>query len=268
MEQVSGGFEPTEVLGGRGGVLLQKGTWQGRRAFVKSLNSDDPEIAARFRHEGQVAAKLHHPRIIPLLAETPTQLIFPFIGGGTLRDLARCGPMSPAETLDVTEGILAAVTYLHAQGVVHHDLKPENVMLVSGKPAAKNIRLIDFGMSYSRDLPLDIHSGTRMGTPHFMAPEQFQGVRGDPRSDLYSVGVLMFDCLAGHPPYEDALGWLIGITENLEELPGPKALHPFMLRAIQRDMDQRPQSAQDMQQMLRQARLDLGLPPTAPADEP
>lgn len=255
----AGEFKQTNVLGQRAGVLLQTGEWRGQQVFVKSLQSEDPDIAARFHHEGEVATGLHHPMIIPLLGQTPSQLIFPFIAGGTLRDLARCGPMTPADAVAVTGGILAAVTYLHEQGVVHHDLKPENVMLRGGKPLAENIRLIDFGMSYAQHLPLDIHSGTRMGTPHFMAPEQFQGVRGDPRSDLYSVGVLMFDCLAGHPPYEDALGWLVGISENRAELPGPKALHPFMHSAIQRDMTKRPQSAKEMQERLQKASAELSL---------
>ena len=247
------------VLGQSHGVQAGTARWQERLVFVKRLISSDPDTAARFAHEGQVAAYLDHPLVAPLLHHTHTDLIYPFIPGGTLRDLARCGPMTPDEATSVVWGILQAVAHLHSRGVVHHDLKPENVMLCRGKPSADAVRLIDFGMSYARHLPLDIHSGTRMGTPHFMAPEQFHGERGDPRSDLYSVGVLLFDCLAGHPPYEDALGWLVGITENRAELPGPKALHPVMLSAIQRSREARPQTVQEMQALLRAARRALGL---------
>jgi serine/threonine-protein kinase len=92
-----------------------------------------------------------------------------------------------------------------------------------------------------------------------MAPEQFQGVRGDPRSDLYSAGVLLFDALAGHPPYEDALGWLAGIRDNRAALPGPAALHPVMLAALARDPDERPGSAGEMIEAIQAAREALGL---------
>ncbi|RJF73163.1 serine/threonine protein kinase [Deinococcus cavernae] len=243
----------------RGGVQTAQGVWQGQAVFVKSLISGDPEIVDRFQHEGEVAAYLQHPNIVRLLAVTNTQLIFKFIRGGTLRDLARCGPMTPDAATAVVWGVLQAAAYLHARGVVHQDLKPENVMLLNGEANDASVRIMDFGMSHARHLHLDIHSGTRMGTPHFMAPEQFQGVRGDPRSDLYSVGVLLFDCLAGHPPYEDALGWLAGICENCAELPGPPELHPLMQGAIQRDRAERPQSAQVMLKALGQARRALGL---------
>ncbi|MFC3862034.1 serine/threonine-protein kinase [Deinococcus antarcticus] len=253
-------FHDLTLLGQRSGVQSAVGLWRGRPVFIKSLTSSDPETVARFQHEGEVAAYLQHPNIVPLLAVTETQLIFDFVQGGTLRDLARCGPMTPDETTAVTGAVLRAVAYMHSRGVVHQDLKPENVMLLNGEPAAHHVRVMDFGMSHARHLHLDIHSGTRMGTPHFMAPEQFQGVRGDPRSDLYSVGVLLFDCLAGHPPYEDALGWLVGISENRAELPGPPELHPVMQAAIQRDLNARPQSALEMLHALCVARRALHLP--------
>ncbi|MFT2719323.1 serine/threonine-protein kinase [Deinococcus sp. A31D244] len=243
------------------GVYSESAEWDGQPVFVKTLAADDPDSQARFQHEGRVAASLHHPLVVSPLAITPTQLIFPFVTGGTLRERLERSPLGEEEATEVASGVLSAVAYLHARGVTHHDLKPENVMLLDGEPRWNNVRLIDFGMSHSQALPLDIHSGTRMGTPHFMAPEQFLGVRGDPRSDLYSVGVLLFDCLAGHPPYEDALGWLAGIRDRRAELPGPEPLHPLMRSALSRDRAQRPLSAAEMQQHLCSARLELGLPP-------
>ena len=255
-----------EVTTYRSGVEGAHGVWQGQPVYVKTLLSDDPDRVAMFHHEGEVAARLSHPLVIPLLGHTRQQLIFPYISGGTLRDLARCGPMPAADAVAVTRGLLEALTHLHSRGVTHHDLKPENVLLLHGEPGAGAVRLTDFGMSHAAGLPLDIHSGTRMGTPHFMAPEQFQGVRGDPRSDLYSVGVLLFDCLAGHPPYEDALGWLVGISENRAASPGPAPLHEVMLRAIQRDRARRPQSAEEMLGLLDHALEALGLQEAGPAE--
>nr|WP_231557262.1 serine/threonine-protein kinase [Deinococcus sp. YIM 77859] len=252
------------VLGVRGGVQSEVGEWNGRVAFIKSLLTDDPEVALRFEHEGQIAEELSHPLVVPLLARTPRQLVFPFVAGGTLRERVERGPLLTAEALSVTCGVLRAVAHLHARGVTHHDLKPENVLLVGGRARAEQVRLIDFGMSHSRALPTDVHSGTRMGTPHFMAPEQFWGRRGDPRSDLYSVGVLLFDCLAGCPPYEDALGWLVGVSQERAPLPGPPELHPLLEAALSRDPADRPQSALEMQAQLQAAARALGLEALCP----
>lgn len=239
------------VLTRRGGVQSEAGEWRGLPVFVKTLLTDDPEAALRFDHEGRIAGDLTHPLIVPLLARTPDQLIFPFVEGGTLRERVEGGPLPLAEALEVACGVLEAAEYLHAQGVTHHDLKPENVLMAGGRGRSECVRLIDFGMSHSRALPLDVHDGTRMGTPHFMAPEQFRGVRGDPRSDLYSAGVLLFDCLCGFPPYEDALGWLVGLHADRAPLPGPPALHPVLEAALSRDPADRPASAAEMRAALR-----------------
>lgn len=252
------------MLAVRGGVQSEVGEWNGRAAFIKSLLTDDPEVLLRFEHEGQIAQALDHPLVVPLLARTPRQLVFPFVPGGTLRERVERGPLQPAEALSVACGVLSAVMHLHERGVTHHDLKPENVLLVGGQAQARHVRLIDFGMSHSRSLPHDVHSGTRMGTPHFMAPEQFWGVRGDPRSDLYSVGVLLFDCLAGFPPYEDALGWLVGVSQERAPLPGSPELHPLLEAALQRDPAERPQSAVEMHVLLREAARALGLEALCP----
>lgn len=259
------GLGALEPLSEHGGVRCALAMWEGRTVFVKTLTVDYPDAIVRFQHEGRVAASLNHPLVVSPLAATTRQLVFPFIEGGTLRECLDRGPLTPAHAIEVALGILNAVDYLHAQGVTHHDVKPENILLSRGQPGFWNVRLIDFGMSHSRALPLDIHSGTRMGTPHFMAPEQFRGIRGDPRSDLYSVGVLLFDCLAGHPPFEDALGWLAGLHDVLAPLPGPEVLHPLLLRAMHRDPRQRPDSAEAMTRELCRARHTLGFLPVEPS---
>ena len=250
-----------QAISEQSGVRCESALWQGRPVFVKTLGVDDPGALARFQHEGRVAASLRHPQIVSPLSTFETQLIFPFVQGGTLRDCLMRGALDAEQATEVALGVLNAVAYLHAQGITHHDLKPENVLLAGGEPGFWNVRVIDFGMSHSRELPLDIHSGTRMGTPHFMAPEQFRGVRGDPRSDLYSVGVLLFDCLAGYPPFEDALGWLAGLHQNLAPLPGPEVLHPLLSSTLARDPARRPGSATELRSGLCQARHSLGLAP-------
>ena len=254
-----------EPLSEHAGVLCAAAVWRNQTVFVKTLTIDYPDAAQRFQHEGRVAASLNHPLIVSPLVFTDRQLVFPFVPGGTLRDRLERGALPPEQATEVVLGILHAVAYLHERGVTHQDVKPENILLQGGEPGFWNVRLIDFGMSHSRALPLDIHSGTRMGTPHFMAPEQFRGVRGDPRSDLYSVGVLLFDCLAGHPPFEDALGWLAGLHDRLAPLPGPAELHPILHRTLLRNPTERPDSAVALRDELCEARRVLGYPPVGPS---
>ena len=255
------------ALGRRGGVRLERGRWQGRAVFVKSLETDDPEVRVRFHHEGRVTCRLNHPALVPLLAHTGEQLLFPFIEGCSLRELIDRRRLSVAETLAVVGGVLEAASYFHAQGVVHQDLKPENVLLVDGQASRESVRITDFGMAHDERLHEDLDAGTRMGTPQFMAPEQFRGVRGDPRSDVYAVGGLLFDCLAGEPPHPDALGWLLGLSSERLPLPGPAALHPLIERALSRDPAQRPQSAEQMHWALRAAAPSTGCGRPQPTQE-
>ncbi|WP_369411302.1 serine/threonine-protein kinase [Deinococcus betulae] len=261
MTGAAGTLQARVPLTEHGGVLCEQALWRGQSVFVKTLVVDSPEVQRRFVHEGQVAASVACSLIVSPLQCTPDHLIFPFVPGGTLRDRLEQGQLNVEEATAVTAGVLLASAHLHARGVTHHDLKPENVLLAGGEPSAQSVRVIDFGMSHARGLPLDIHSGTRMGTPHFMAPEQFLGLRGDPRSDLYSAGVLLFDCLAGHPPYEDALGWLAGIHERRAALPGPPELHGVLRAALGRQPDDRPSSAGAMLAEVQAARVALGLTP-------
>ncbi|WP_188960235.1 serine/threonine-protein kinase [Deinococcus aquiradiocola] len=238
--------EASTPLGYRGGVEHLRARWQDQPVFIKQLGSRDPEQQERFAHEGFIARRLAHPLLVPLLAHSPQQLVFPYVDGCTLRDLIEEGPLDPAAAVRVTLGLLDVVTYLHAQGVTHHDLKPENVMLQDREQAAHAVRLIDLGMAHDRHATSDTHAGTRMGTPHFMAPEQFQGVRGDPRSDVYALGVLLWDAIAGHPPYADPLCWLIGRPATRDPLPGPAALHPILDRCLQHSPADRYASVMDL----------------------
>ncbi|WP_229783621.1 serine/threonine-protein kinase [Deinococcus sedimenti] len=248
-----------QLLSERGGVRCESARWAGRPVFAKTLVFDRPDSRARFEHEGRVAASVRHRLVVSPLRCFHDTLIYPFVPGVTLRERLDTGALGADEATEVAGGVLAAVAALHACGVTHQDLKPENVILAGGDATFAAVRVIDFGMSHSARLPLDIHQGTRMGTPHFMAPEQFLGVRGDPRSDLYSVGVLLFDCLAGAPPFEDAFGWLSGLNECRAPLPGPAELHDVLTRCLTRDRAQRPASAPALYADVSAAREAMGL---------
>ncbi|MFC5848075.1 serine/threonine-protein kinase [Deinococcus petrolearius] len=246
-----------------GGLRCEGARWRGRPVFVKTRETHSPCTVRRFWQEGEIASRLCHPLVVPLLARTATQLVYDWVEGRSLRELVDQGPLPPDEATSVTWGVLEALAYLHVQGVTHHDLKPENVMLDGGRAQAGAVRLVDFGMSHLRELP-DGSKSLRMGTPQFMAPEQFAGARGDPRSDLYSVGALLFDCLAGEPPHKDALGWLSGQPQPALQLPGPAALSTFFGRTLQRDPERRTAQICELQACLNQARGMLDLPRLSP----
>lgn len=250
------------VLGTRGGIETAWATWEGRPVFVKRLRGGDPLGRACLAHEGAVAARLSradtlHPGLVPLLAARGGELIFPWVPGGTLRDALDAGPLPVGEAVAVGRGLLSALAHLHAQGVVHHDLKPENVLLCGGGRWAGAVRLTDLGLGHARFRPDPHGTETRLGTPSYMAPEQFAGVRGDPRSDLYAAGAVLFECLGGQPPYADPLGWLSGHRRDRSPLPGPPALHPVLEAALCRDLTGRPSGALALREQLDRAAREL-----------
>ena len=245
-------------IGFRAGVEQFEGRWGERAVFVKRLRSSEELSQQQLRHEGEIAGRLEHPLLVPLLTRSTHDLVFEYVEGCTLRQRIEAGKVEPRAAAELLHGLLDVLIYLHGEGVVHHDLKPENVMLVGGQPTRSSVRVIDFGMAFDRRAPQDTHAGTRMGTPHFMAPEQFQGVRGDPRSDLYALGVLFWDALAGEPPHADPLSWLIGLPSVRGPLPPPQALHPLLLRSLHRDPAERFQSAAEMLVWLEAAQAEIG----------
>src|SRR5713226_6139309 len=194
--------------GGMGRVFLAVETALGRHVVLKVL---PPGLAAgvnaeRFRREIQLAASLQHPHIVPLLTAGATgDLLYyamPFIPGESLRaKLAREGELPVPEAVHILADVVDALAYAHAQGIVHRDVKPDNVLL-SGKHAL----VTDFGVAKAvsasgKDSTLT-SLGLALGTPAYMAPEQAAGdPHVDARADLYAVGVVAYEMLAGRLPF-------------------------------------------------------------------
>lgn len=221
----------------RYGVRLERAEWRGQLVLVKTLTDDTPEMRARFHREGEIASRLNHPNIVPLLAHTRSQLIYRFIEGGDLRAKMDAGVLEAREALDLTRGLLGALGHAHARGVIHLDLKPENVLLEGGR-----VRVTDFGLSHDRALPRITSRGDRLGTPHYMPPEQYGGIRNDPRSDLYGAAAILFEAVSGVPPYPDPFGWLSGLSSERVPLP-PGPLGRLLDSALARAPERRPSSA-------------------------
>lgn len=229
-----------------------------RRVVIKVL---PPELAAgvnveRFRREIQLAAQLQHPHIVPLLAAGDDQGLLwfsmPFIEGESLRGtLTRQGRLATREVIRILHDVLDALAYAHARGVVHRDIKPDNILT-----SAMHALVTDFGVAkaLSAASPASGGTGTGMaiGTPAYMAPEQLAADPAmDHRVDLYAVGLLAYELLTGKSPFSGASPQAT-LAAQLTQIPEPphraiagipESLSTLIMQCLEKDADQRPASA-------------------------
>lgn len=215
----------------------------------------DPSVLVRFRREAEIAAQLEHPNIQRGLLPSGRQaasrpyMALEFIEGRLLREvLQERQQLEPAAVVHIAVQIANALEYCHKRGIVHRDLKPENVMLT---PEGQ-VKLMDFGIALrqgARRVTWRRMSG-EIGTPDYMAPEQIQGARGDARTDIYQLGIMMYEMLAGEPPFHGDNPYAVMEQHlradppslfNQRDVPAPLAY--AVHRAIQRDPRRRYTSA-------------------------
>ncbi len=199
--------------GGMGRVYEARHTRLPGRVFaVKILHralATDAEVVSRFRREAEIADAVEHPNVLRIYDVHSTADGVPFIVSERLRGedlgqrLERVGRMSIVDTVQVLRQVCDVLAAVHARGVIHRDLKPNNLFLV-GDPARPTVKLIDFGIARLRvagDAGATA-TGVVMGTPAFMAPEQARGQRVDARADIYAVGAIGYACITGRSPYD------------------------------------------------------------------
>ncbi len=168
---------------------------------------DSTEIAHRFHIEAQAVAKLRHPNIVEVFDVSDARdreqyLVVELVRGRTLRQvLAERSPMPPEIAAAIALELTAALTHAHDAGVVHRDIKPENVLIETGANAVK-IKLTDFGIAKLLDAKGVTSTGQVLGSPAHMAPEQIEGGEVDARNDVFGLGVLLYECMVGHLPFE------------------------------------------------------------------
>jgi eukaryotic-like serine/threonine-protein kinase len=246
---------PTDGLGGGLGCLRQ-GVWGNQRVVIKTLpaqpatrpssqqnaaqNAAQNASRVRFLRELEISRSLEHPNIVRCLGVVSESIIYEYLEGGSLRDkLKREHKLSIKRALQITRGLLSGVAYAHTRGIHHLDLKPENVMLCS----SERVKIIDFGLAKDINRTAITNEGDRLGTPHYMAPEQFHGRRNEPRSDLYSIAAILFEMITGKPPYPNPFGWLIGTAMTLTPFSAPEPLKHFIVWGLSEKPDQRPCTA-------------------------
>ncbi|MGH9889174.1 MAG: serine/threonine-protein kinase, partial [bacterium] len=194
--------------GGMADVYVAEQVQLARRVVIKVLHphlARDAEVAERFRREAEAAAKLVHPHICSIFDYGATQdvvfTVMPHLEGGSLADLIqKQRHVEPVRAALVASQVACALDYAHRRGVVHRDVKPDNVLFDEDSNAA----LTDFGIATARFHGRLTASGRAMGTPHYMSPEQAMGKLVDGRSDIYAVGILLYEALVGFPPFDGA----------------------------------------------------------------
>jgi serine/threonine-protein kinase len=210
--------------GGMAHVYLARHVVLGRSLVIKVLHktlSQEAEMRERFRREAEAAARLVHPFVCAIAdmgtADGVDFLVMPYYAGGSLADLlARKRTVLAAPAAAIAVQVACALDYAHRHGVVHRDIKPDNILFDEDG----NVALTDFGIATARFHGRLTASGRAMGTPHYMSPEQAMGKLVDGRSDLYAVGLLLYEMLTGKPPFDGEDSYAVGY-KHVHEAPVP-----------------------------------------------
>jgi eukaryotic-like serine/threonine-protein kinase len=261
--------------GGMGEVYRAHDPVLDREVAIKILHTklaDDAGFIDRFRREARSAGMLSHPNIVAVhdWGETAGTyfMVMEFVRGPNLRTLLmRDGVVQPAQAAEVVSGVLAALEHAHEQGIVHRDIKPENVMVTRRGV----VKVADFGLARAfADARISQAPGTVTGTVQYLAPEQIEGERADPRTDLYATGIVLFELLTGEIPFTGETSVAIAYKHLRDRVPPPSRLNPMVPPALDRvvagatdrDRDRRTPDAGTMRAELDRASAEL---PPAPS---
>ncbi len=285
---INGRYRVQSVIasGGMGRIYLAEQIPLGRLVALKVLHSrytakgDDPAFQKRFFLEASILSRLQHPNIVTLydygrIEEAGEEVFFmamEYLAGDTLhRRLRMRGALAPGEATALARSIAKGLREAHRQGVVHRDLKPSNVMLVPGEDGAEVVKILDFGLVkvLSDDSEELTKEGAFLGSPRYMSPEQIAHGRVDLRTDIYSLGVILYQCLCGRTPFEseNSVHILMAHLHNpvpamRERAPGvdvPERLERFTLRCLEKDPAQRPATMDDFLREISEHEAALGL---------
>jgi serine/threonine protein kinase len=266
-----GRYRVLQRLGGGGSsdVYLAEDALIGRKVALKLLRRRDVGEASvrHFEREVRCASMLNHPNIVTVL-DVGTHDDFQYIAteyveGETLRDRMGQGMMETGVVLDVAVGVASALVAAHEAWIVHRDIKPENVMLRKDR----GVKVLDFGVATIAGTGdgTDPLRRSRIGTVYYLSPEQVRGEAIiDTRSDVYSLGVVMYEMLAGRPPFDgrQMIDILAGIVERkADPLPPavPQKLRGIVERAMRKNLYERTQTASDLLDELTELRLDVAI---------
>jgi ABC-type transport system substrate-binding protein/serine/threonine protein kinase len=256
--------------GGMGVVYRARDPILNRDVAVKLIGSSEltAEIEERFQREAQIVAQMDHPGIVPIhdLGRHEGSLFFvmPFVEGTNLRRLLWDGSLRLGEVLDIAIQVADALEYSHSRGVVHRDIKPENIMVVREDGGSVRVRVMDFGLAHSSTENRLTKTGTLIGTVSYLSPEQVTAHAFDGRSDIYSLGVVLYECLTNEPPFSGEMqSVLYRIVHEVAQPPRAlgaeirEELETIVLQCLEKDPARRPQKAGQLAEALRRHRSSL-----------
>ena len=266
---LGGRYEVEEELGRGGMAKVYRGTDTvlGRPVAVKILApqfTDDPSFVNRFRREAQAAARLNHPNLVSVYDTGSDDgvhfIVMEYVEGRTLADyLAGGGRIMPQRAIEIAEAVSQALTAAHAQGVIHRDIKPGNIMITP----SGDVKVADFGIArVIAGAETIAQTAAVLGTAAYLSPEQAQGQPVDQRSDLYSLGCVLYEMVAGRPPFTGDSPVAVASKQVLEQPVPPSKLNPdvspqldaVIMRTLAKNPANRYGSAEEFRQDLERAR--------------
>jgi eukaryotic-like serine/threonine-protein kinase len=256
--------------GGMADVYLAEDEELGRRVAIKILNdrhANDEQFVERFRREAKNAAGLSHPNIVSIYdrgeAEGTYYIAMEYLDGRNLKELVVArGPLPIPDTIEATRQVLAALRFAHRKGVVHRDIKPHNVMA----DADGRLKVTDFGIARAGVSQMT-EAGSIIGTAQYLSPEQARGTAVDQRSDLYSIGIVLYEMLTGQVPFTGDSPVEIAM-KHLSDTPRPPSLlrpeippdlDMVVLRALAKSPEDRFQTAEEMDEELQRVAAGAGV---------
>jgi eukaryotic-like serine/threonine-protein kinase len=283
---LAGRYQVGELIGRGGMADVFEGIdlRLGRKIAIKLLKSDlanDENFESRFAQEAQASAKMAHPTIVRIYdageeittdpnsgtRKTPF-IIMEYVKGRLLRDLMHERKLSLSEAIGYAKGVLTALEYSHRAGIIHRDIKASNIMVTD----EGQVKVMDFGIAraISDSSATQAHTSGIVGTAQYFSPEQARGEAVDARTDLYSTGVLLYEMLAGRPPFKGDTAVSVAYQHVSEKVTPPSAHNPeltaeldqVVLNALAKDRDERFQTAEDFREHLIAAASGQSLPLT------
>jgi len=280
--QTIGPYKITERIGEGGMAVVYKGYQQSLNRYVaiKVLRSElaqDEQFVTRFRREALAVAELSHPNILHVYDAGVTQnfyyIVMAYVDGGSLKDLINQGPLEMDYAASLAAQLADALDHAHKQGIVHRDVKPNNVLITrDGRPL-----LTDFGIAKALHESQGLtRTGTSIGTPEYMAPEQIQGQKVDGRTDIYALGIVLYEMLVGWAPFS-ATTPVAALYKQVNEPPPPMRqinvnipdwLEAVVVKSLAKRPQDRYQRGSEFAEALRQRRAPAKTPPPLPATAP
>ncbi len=257
---LGGRYEIAEKLGAGGMAIVYRAqdTLLQRPVTVKVLRGElaaDDNVVRRFRREAQAAASLSHPNIVGVYdvgrQDEIHYIVMEYIEGKTLKEeITERGPLQPEEAVRVGRQICEALRHAHAHHIIHRDVKPHNVLIT---PEGR-IKIGDFGIAGAATGGTVTYPGALLGTVYYFSPEQAQGRYGDERSDLYALGVVLYEMLTGRVPFEGESPVSVALKHIREAAPSPRELNPrvspaaerVVMKAMAKESERRYQTAAEM----------------------